>query len=65
MTTEIEEMVYQACPCCKQEYFSKPMVPPDEKYTDLCKLCLEEAMEQEQYSHEDDEYPEDYLEYYK
>jgi len=56
MVIETEEMVYQACPCCQQEYLSKPKVPVDERYTDLCKLCLEEAMEQEQLSHEDDEY---------
>ena len=55
MTTETEEMVYQACPCCQQEYFSKPQVVASERYTDLCKLCLEEAMEQELHSNEDEE----------
>lgn len=47
MNIETDEMVYQACPSCKLEYLTKPKVVLNEKYTDLCKLCLEEALEQE------------------
>lgn len=56
MNTENENIVYNSCPCCGQEYTSS-------EKTGLCKLCLENAMEEEQYSHEDEDYPEDYMEY--
>jgi len=55
MTTETENMVYQACPCCQQEFFTKSKVAASKRYTDLCNLCLEEAMEQELHSNEDNE----------
>jgi len=54
MVSETIEMVYQACPSCQQEYFSKPKVPVGERYTNFCKLCLEEAIEE---SLQEDEEP--------
>lgn len=38
------EKTYQECPNCGQRYYNNPEVPFKERKIDLCKICLEEAL---------------------
>jgi hypothetical protein len=54
MFTEHEDVEYRECPQCHQEYISALK-------SGLCKLCLENAIENG--DADEDDYPEDFVEF--